>query len=286
MTEGTGKRSDIRSAIARMAKLAAGLAVFGACGCSSASTSASSANAADRSWGTEALSVWHPRDAVLLKRLALANAMTRSLAAESAKQGAVTDEELSSWTEYHWAQVDRPAVFRTAHAVVMTAANANPTELEKAERVANAIHAAVAGSPDEKTFKARAQAVDKLGLEVKVEGLDFVAEDGRVMRLGADASAQGGAYDVAFARAAAALSTVGQVSPVTRSKFGFHVIRLEETLPPIRLDIETRRAMAQADVLERRARLALQALLTDVRQRLEPSLERSAEEATSKVSVE
>jgi hypothetical protein len=237
-------------------------------------------------WGRAALAQVHTHDALVLTRLALAHVMTNALASDSAKQAAATEEELASWTAFHWAEVDRPQMFRTVHAVVRVKADAVPEEVQKAERVAQAIRVAVSGASDQDAFQTAAKAVPNEGLEVRAEGLDFVAADGRVMRLGGKASAQGGRYDVAYASAAAQLSSAGQITPVIRSSFGFHVIRLEETLPPIRLDEGTRRSLANHDVLERRARLAVQALLANERARINPVVERSAEEATAKVSVE
>ncbi len=254
--------------------------------CATTADDQSNPRSTERRWDMAALSRWYPHEATGLTRLGLANALTRALVDDAAKQGAVTPEELASWTAYHWAQVDGPRVFRTTHAVVRLAAGASPVDIAKGERVATAISGAVAGSPDADAFQQRANSVSTDGLEVKVEALDFVAEDGRVMRLGAKPPAQAGSYDPAFARAAASLSTVGQISPVTRSNFGFHIIRLEETLPAVRLDEAVRIDMARTDVLDRRARLLTQALLTAERKRTNPVAERSAEEATAKVSVE
>lgn len=237
-------------------------------------------------WELRAFSRFHPEDAQALRRVGLANGLTRALAVQADDQGNTTLEELESWTNYHWASVDRPPVFRTVHVVVRVKSDAPPAEIEKAERVAAALHVAVQNADDAEAFETRAREVDSQGLDVKVEKLDFVAEDGRVMRLGAKTSAQTGRYEETYARAAAALAIPGAISPVVRTSFGFHVLRLEETLPSLRLDEAARLAMARRDVVDRRARLALQALLKAERERLNPTIERSAEEATAKVRVE
>ncbi len=253
--------------------------------CATTADDQSNPRSTERRWDTAALSRWYPHEATGLTRLGLAIALTRALVDDAAKQGAVTPEELASWTAYHWAQVDRPQVFRTTHAVVRLAAGASPVDIAKGERVATAISGAAAGSPDADAFQQRANSVSTDGLEVKVEALDFVAEDGRVMRLGAKPPAQAGSYDPAFARAAHLCRRSARSAP-TRPNFGFHIIRLEETLPAVRLDEAVRIDMARTDALDRRARLLTQALLTAERKRTNPVTERSAEEATAKVSVE
>jgi hypothetical protein len=161
------------------------------------------------------------------------------------------------WTERHWLSVDRPPAFRTTHAVVLVKADAPADVRAASRRLAEQIRAEVGAATSVEEFKAKAAAVPAAGLTVKVEDLDAVTADGRVVRVGAKAGAPVGTYDPEFAKAAAALSGVGETSAVVTSAFGYHVLQLTEIVPELRLGSEERRSLAAPEVNDDRARQLL-----------------------------
>lgn len=231
-------------------------------------------------------SVSAPDAAAWLTRVALAHALGGELATAARNQGQVTDAELAQWTEHHWLTVDRPPAFRTTHAIVLVPTGADAAARADARQLAEQIRAAVSSAPSLDEFKVKAGAVPSSGLMVKVEDLDAVAADGRVVRIGTKPGAPVGTYDPAFAQAAAALSSVGETSPVVASAFGYHVLRLTEVVPELRLGVAERRTLAAPDAFDQRARSQLRDLLDAQRSQAVVVVERSAEEATSRVRVE
>lgn len=241
----------------------------------------------DNSLFAFALHHWDPAAARELQRVALAHALTVHLWAEAGAQGAVTDAELEEWTNRHWLSVARPSSARTIHAVVRVDASEQPGRWEKALAVAQRVHAAVVGATDAEQFEARARAVPTDGFELKVESLEPVTEEGRIVRLdAADGRVDLGSYEVAFARAANALDRPGSTSDVIRTSYGYHVLRLLERLPESLVNNAERRRRALSDVLARRARRALERVLADQASATPTARERSAEEATGRVRVQ
>lgn len=226
-----------------------------------------------------------PTLAAWYRRVALAHVLADELTAAAQAQGAVTDEELESWTSAHWLGVDRPLAFRTVHAVVVTDAAAGEAEQAASRALAEQIRSAVIGAGTVEEFRERVNAVPNSGRTVKVEDLEPVVADGRVVRLGARVGAAVATYDEAFARAATALEKVGETSPVVASSFGYHVLRLVELVPELRFGVEERRRMAARDVYSLRARRKLTEI-TSAAQTPVVGIERSAGEATARVSVE
>lgn len=234
-----------------------------------------------------ALHRWDPAAAKELQRLALAHTLTVHLWAEAKAQGGVTDTELQDWTNRHWLSVARPPSARTIHAVVLVDATEEPTRRAKALAVAQRVHAAVVGTTDAEQFEAQARAVPSDGFELKVESLQPVTEDGRIVRLDApDGQADFGSYEVAFARAANALERPGATSDVIRTSYGYHVLRLLERLPELLVNKSERAHRALSDVLARRARRALEQALVEQANAIPVARERSAEEATGRVRVQ
>lgn len=225
-----------------------------------------------------------PRETDWLHRLALARIAADDVADTARQRGAPTDEELRRWTAAHWLTVDRPRAFRTVHALVLLPSDASAAQKEQARALAEAIRTTVADASTLEAFKAKAAAVPSAGFTVKIEELEPVAEDGRVVRLGAKSGAVLPTYDSEFAKAAAALTDVGATSPVTGTPFGFHVLRLLEVVPELRVDQATRRRLAEREVWDERAAADLKTLLDAGRAGVE--VERSAEEATGRVTVE
>lgn len=181
-----------------------------------------------------------------------------------------TDEEVEEATAAHFLDLDRPRGFRVIHAVVRVPAKADDEAKKKARGVAQRVAQAVADANDASEFEARAKDVATDGLELRVETLEPVAADGRVLH------PSSGEYVEAFAAAAARLSTRGEKSPVVESEFGFHVMMLLETTPEKRVPLKERRALLTDEIIATRARKATEAVLERLRSERKVQVERSA----------
>lgn len=229
---------------------------------------------------------------------ALARATLKSLVVEAEQQGPVTDAELGDTTAEHWLELDRPAGYRTVHAVVRLDDRADAAKRAAAADVAAAIHRAVepvramaASTPRPERAASRARIEDaavapfKLavgsvphqGLEVITEELPPVSADARVL------SPEGSRFDPDFARAAAALDQRGQLSPPVVSAFGIHVIMLLEKTPERFPSKDERLALLTPEIMSRRARRLEQALLAPARESAEVDL--SADALLALVSI-
>jgi len=206
---------------------------------------------------------------------------------EARNQGELTQTELDEWTKRHWVTVARPTSARTVHAVVLVDAEKEQGERDRALAVARQVRAAVDGAADAEEFELRARAVPTQGFELRVESLQPVTEDGRIVVLDAPAGkSHFGTYEPAFAQTANALEEAGATSEVVSTTYGYHVLRLVERLPASVIDEPERRARALPEVLAMRAQRALERVLTEQANAIPIELERSADEATSRVKVQ
>ena len=192
-----------------------------------------------------------------------------------------TPEEVRRWTEKRWYELDQPPAARTIHAIVIVKASSSPGVHERARVVAQKIRDAVQGAPSAEAFRERARAVDHGDLDVRIEDLGAVTADGRVL----SPSVPPRRYDTAFAEAANALRKVGDVSPVTKSKFGFHVIYLVQRVPEKHLSYEKRLEAVAEDVYTERGGTRLKQLLDERRRAVGVRTERSAETLMQRVGV-
>src|SRR5690606_29873721 len=136
-------------------------------------------------------------------RVGLANRLTVLFWTEARNQGELTQTELDEWTKRHWVTVARPTSARTVHAGVLVDAEKEQGERDRALAVARQVRAAVDGAADAEEFELRARAVPTQGFELRVESLQPVTEDGRIVVLDAPAGkSHFGTYEPAFAQTA------------------------------------------------------------------------------------
>ena len=216
------------------------------------------------------------------ERAALARFMLEQLRTEVVKLGPPSDQEIEELTRLRWQEVARPPLARTIHAVVLVK---SPDQEDKARRVADRLSEALRGATDPADFEKRAKDFDAEGLDIKVEQLLPVAPDGRLADP-RDSSGEPQMLEQAFARAAHAIGSVGEQSPVVRSSYGFHVILLLERLGERMLSLEERRNVLASEIYDRRAKAAHQRLLEQVNKTLPVTIERGAEELLQQVRIE
>ncbi len=93
--------------------------------------------------------------AVYLSRTVLARRMEEAWRQEARAAGEPTDEELATFTQRHWSELDRPRMARTVHAVVTVQEGQSRAA---AREVAQALRAAVLGASSASEFQERARA--------------------------------------------------------------------------------------------------------------------------------
>lgn len=224
-----------------------------------------------------------PALAASLERMVLARALSRALLEEAGGSGPPTDGEVAELTLERWWELDRPRMVEVLHAVVLS-----ESEDLEAEALAQRIAQAVADAKDRAEFERAAKGVSVQSYTVKVEAVPPVTRDGRAIDPTRAPPLGPGEQHLApeFAVAAAALDHVGQVSPVVRSPFGYHVLYCLRIIAPEQPTSSERRKLLEAEVLQRRA-LAAQARLLE-RQRLEspPEQARSALRSVAQLVVQ
>ena len=201
---------------------------------------------------------------------------------KDARSAAPTEEEVRKWTERKWYDLDHPSAARTVHAVAMAPKPPSPEKEARARAVAEQIAEAVRGAKSPEDFKSLAKAVPHDDVQVRVEDLEAVTADGRVL----SSRWPPGKYDVDFAQAANALRSVGDISPVVKTRFGFHVMYLVERIPEQRASYEERSEAVRDDVYRERGKTSLERLLDERGRAVGVRVERSAEELMRRVGVE
>jgi hypothetical protein len=171
--------------------------------------------------------------------------------------GPCSDAEVDALSQLHLKDVELPERVQVIHAIAIRPKKQAPNQtelLQHAHEIADAIEAAVQGATSADDFEARAKTVVHGDVEVRVEALPAFADDGSVPETG-------GGMDATFAHAAFTLAKPGDISPVVETSFGWHVIRLNQRLPPKNIPREERRTLFAEECVATRARTAFQALL-------------------------
>jgi hypothetical protein len=210
----------------------------------------------------------------LIVNAALGRRMLRRMLDDADRAGPVTDEELERVMQRRWLELDRPEGFRVVHAVVKTKEGADEAARARAEVVARSVREAVlpvsekakstplsrdAADPIVDAFKRAVDLVARDGFEIKVEALDPVAADGRVLSL------EGGGYEKPFAEGASKLVARGDLSDVVLTPYGCHVLLLLERISEARVPVEERRRRVREEVLWMRAAAARAKLIERLR---------------------
>ncbi|MEO7113049.1 MAG: peptidyl-prolyl cis-trans isomerase [Polyangiaceae bacterium] len=171
--------------------------------------------------------------------------------------GPCSDAEIDALSKLHLKDVELPERVQVIHAIAIRPKKEAPNQAElvqHAHEVADAIEAAVQGASSAEDFEARAKTVAHGDVDVRVESLPAFADDGTVPETG-------GGMDATFAHAAFALAKPGDISSVTETSFGWHVIRLNQRLPAKNIPHEERRTLFAEECVATRARTAFQAVL-------------------------
>jgi peptidyl-prolyl cis-trans isomerase C len=237
----------------------------------------------DALWAQGARALLPAGSARSLERAAAARSMLEELSRTAAAAGPPTEAELAALLRERWPELDRPDAARTTHVVII---NKQPEKDAAAHAVADKLALALRGVTSAEELLKIGQAFPGEGFEARAEPLPFVTADGRTFqRRESGFVALPGNFDPDFARAAVALQQPGQLSPVTKSSFGYHVIRLEERLPGASLSPEERASKLSPEITARRAGRARSELLLKLRQSAPLQLERAADDLTSQVKV-
>lgn len=208
-----------------------------------------------------------------LARAALADVLVQ------ANGSPLTDAEVEVATERHFLELDRPEGFRVIHAVAQVSPDSDEATKTKALFAAQQLLEAVEGASDAAEFEAYADKISVEGIEIRIEELDPVAADGRIL------TPSGGRLVERFAAAAAKLERPGDQSSIVETEFGFHIIMLLERTPPLRVPLERRRTMLRDEIIATRARRATESLLARLRQGRRVEVERSADALMQSIQV-
>jgi parvulin-like peptidyl-prolyl isomerase len=215
-----------------------------------------------------------------IERAAAARRLAEALASEAAAQGPPRAAELEELVNERWVELARPPAVQTVHAVVInTEPGRESAARAVAEKLAEAVHSALTAE----AFVKAAQAVPADGFEIRAESLAYVTADGRAFQRRDNTFVPQPSYDPGFAAAANSLEIVGQQSPIVKTRFGFHVIRLEQRAPAAGIPESERAAVLAPEVMSRRASRARTQLLERQRKATPIELGRAVDELTSRV---
>lgn len=179
----------------------------------------------------------------------------------------VTKEEIQSIRKDRWLDFDRPEGARVIHAVVLG-------DSLQALKIAEAISAATIGVKTPSDFESKAKTVEHGDIEVRIENLPMMSKDGKSLEK------DGGSFDSTFAEAALALKTSGEISPIIKTSFGYHLIFLIEHSDAVHPSDEELAQIAREELLSRRWHQEERKQIASLRAQQEILIARNAEELT------
>lgn len=217
-----------------------------------------------------------------VERAAFARALLESLDQSAVSQGPPSAAEIERITEERWVDLDRPVSVLVSHAVALFPKNG---ERVRALAVARAIQQAVHGIQVVDGFLKAARSVPAGEIVVRAERLPYLTADGRAISPEADRPrTPAGSFDPTFAAAANALSKPGDQSEIVETRFGYHIIFLQDRLPERRVPERERRAALGSEVQSRRADALRRELLTTLKANTRVEVRRDADEQTARLA--
>jgi len=218
-----------------------------------------------------------------IERAAVARSLLEQFSQQAARAGPPTSHERAEILRDRWLELDRPAGARTTHAVVL---NEKPELDAGAHALADKLFRALQGVTSGDELIRLANALPAGSFKIRAEGLPFVTPDGRAFQpVGSGFRGGTSTFDPDFARAASAIALPGELSPVSKSAFGYHVIRLEERLPGATVPEPELSQRIARETLVRRAARDRRELLEKLRQTSSVQLERAFDELTAQVKA-
>ena len=218
-----------------------------------------------------------------IERAATARSLLEQINRDAAAQGAPKPQELAEIVRERWLELDRPSGARTTHALIM---KDMPERDAAAHALADKLAQELHGVTTSQDLIRRAKAFPNAGFEIRAEELPFVTPDARVFQQtpkGLRGSSQ--TFDPDYARAASAIEQPGQLSPVSKSAFGYHIILLEERMPGVTVAEPELSQRLAPEILARRAARARTELLDRLRQASGVQLERAFDALTAQVQA-
>ncbi len=218
-----------------------------------------------------------------IERAAAGRSLLEQLRRDATAAGPPSEAELSEIVRERWTELARSDAVRTTHALVV---NDKPERDAAAHALATKLSLALQSATSGDELIRLAQAFPAEGFQIIAQALPFVTLEGRTFqRRDPGLVASKGGFDLDFARAANALERPGQQSPVVKSAFGYHVIRLEERLPGVNVGQPELLALLGPEVLTRRAARARTDLLGKLHQASVVQLDRAVDELTAQIEA-
>lgn len=203
-----------------------------------------------------------PDRARLVERGELSRALIEQLARVARESGGPPQKpELVAALERLWLEVDRPRAVRTGRISIHVEPLADDTD---AEAVMLAIAANVKAATNLDDFVRLAQEVPARGLTLDLGVEPPVTADGRVVPT-SPADERKERFDLDYAKAAASLDHIGQISDLVRTADGFHVIVAMEIIGGYRAPTDELRARLAQNVNQERARAEFERLEKELR---------------------
>lgn len=213
------------------------------------------------------------------ERAALARALLETLERAAEDRGPASETEIQGITAERWVDFDRPVSVRVSHAVALRPKSGDPN---RARAVAEAIQQAVRGIREQEAFLRAARAVPAGDVQVRAERLPYLTPDGRGISTERDRPrSPAGGFDLEFSQAANQLRAPGDQSPIVETRFGYHVILLEDRLPERRVPERDRRQALFPEVLSRRADSLRRELVSELKATTPVEVRRDADEQTA-----